>query len=88
MSTHTDFCWKYNVTNIVLIITSLQCSVLEVPDNWSRSEPRVEDVVHCFLDLFTDYQVITLFRVNFVEFSITASVLPKFELQTSPERMC
>lgn len=35
-----------------------QGSFLAVPDNWSGSEPGAENVVHCFLDLFTDHQVI------------------------------
>lgn len=40
------------------LLCSSQGSFLAVFDNRSRSEPGVEDVVHRFLDLFTDHQVI------------------------------
>lgn len=36
---------------------SVQGSFLAVPHNGSRSESGVENVVYCFLDLFTDHQV-------------------------------
>lgn len=58
---------------------SLKGSVLEVFDNGCWSEPGVEDVVHCILDLFTDHQVITFIqsciwrtRLDFLTFTATS----------------
>ena len=36
-------------------LSSLQCTVLAVPDNGRGSEPGAEDVVHGVLDLLTDH---------------------------------
>lgn len=42
-----------------------QGSFLAVSDNWSGSEPGVENMVHRFLDLFTDHQVVALRLIPF-----------------------
>lgn len=65
-SVHIHHIWLFPVHICISFFSSLpplvlspplQSSFLEVSDNRSRSEPGAEDVVHCFLDLFTDHQV-------------------------------
>lgn len=55
----TDHVWLLFLSSVQ---SNLNCSskgsFLALSDNRSRSEPGAEALVHCFLELFTDHQVI------------------------------
>lgn len=58
------------IDNSVPFYFSLQGSFLAISDNWSWPKPGVEDVVHCFLDLFTNHQVSIIWNTFFSAASV------------------